>query len=154
LVIRDIVVLDLACVGVRAPRGQRETIEGVATVLDGDTIEVGGVRVRLEGLHCPEARERGGSAATSAMRGLTSGQHVSCSLTGERSYDRLIGTFYVGDGATLPLAKVSGHRLRSISVMAVPAIRLCSYWRRAWRMTKKPDTRRSIEAAARRRANG
>jgi endonuclease YncB( thermonuclease family) len=91
-------VLDLACVGVRAPRGQRETIEGVATVLDGDTIEVGGVRVRLEGLHCPEARERGGSAATSAMRGLTSGQHVSCSLTGERSYDRLIGTFYVGDG--------------------------------------------------------
>jgi endonuclease YncB( thermonuclease family) len=31
------------------------------------------------------------------MRGLTRGQNVSCSLTGERSYDRTIGTCYVGD---------------------------------------------------------
>jgi hypothetical protein len=51
----------------------------------------------LQGLHCPEAGEAGGSAATSAMRGLTRGQHVTCSLTGERSYDRMIGTCYVGD---------------------------------------------------------
>jgi hypothetical protein len=60
-------------------------VTGRAHVLDGDTIEVGGVRVRLEGLHCPEAGERGGSAATSAMRGLTSGHYVSCSLTGQRT---------------------------------------------------------------------
>jgi hypothetical protein len=46
-------------------------VTGRAHVLDGDTIEVGGVRVRLQGLHCPEAGEPGGSAATSAMRGLT-----------------------------------------------------------------------------------
>jgi endonuclease YncB( thermonuclease family) len=72
-------------------------VSGRAHVLDGDTIEVGGVRVRLEGLHCPEAGEPGGSAATSAMRGVARGQHISCSLTGERSYDRMIGTCYVGD---------------------------------------------------------
>ena len=38
--IRDILEQDLACVGVRAPRGERETIEGVATVLDADTFQV------------------------------------------------------------------------------------------------------------------
>jgi endonuclease YncB( thermonuclease family) len=53
--------------------------------------------VRLEGLHCPEGNEPGGSVATSAMRGLTSGHHVSCSLTGRRSHERMIGTCYVGD---------------------------------------------------------
>jgi endonuclease YncB( thermonuclease family) len=80
-----------------ASGAQANTISGRAHVLDGDTIEVGGVRVRLEGLHCPEGNEPGGSVATSAMRGLTRGQHVSCSLTGERSYNRMIGTCYVGD---------------------------------------------------------
>ncbi len=72
-------------------------VSGRARVLDGDTIEVSGVRVRLQGLHCPEAGEPGGGAATNAMRGLTRGQHVTCSLTGERSYDRIIGTWHVGD---------------------------------------------------------
>ena len=32
--IRDILEHGLACVGVRAPRGQRDMIEGVASVLD------------------------------------------------------------------------------------------------------------------------
>jgi hypothetical protein len=31
------------------------------------------------------------------MRGLTRGQHVTCSLTGEHSYDRMVGTCHVGD---------------------------------------------------------
>jgi endonuclease YncB( thermonuclease family) len=84
-------------------------VTGRAHVLDGDTIEVGGVRVRLQGLHCPETGEPGGSAATSAMRGLTRGQHVSCSLTGERSYDRMIGTCYVGD--TDLTAAIIRHRV-------------------------------------------
>jgi len=35
--IREILEQDLASFGVRAPRGERETIEGVATVLDADT---------------------------------------------------------------------------------------------------------------------
>ena len=64
---------------------------------DGDTIEVGGVAVRLQGLHCPEAGERGGSAATTAMRRLIDSDRVTCSLTGERTHDRIVGTCKVGD---------------------------------------------------------
>jgi endonuclease YncB( thermonuclease family) len=84
-----------------SPAGQQRVVStdvsGWAYVRDGDTIAVSGVRVRLEGLHCPEAGDPGGSAATSAMRGLTGGQHVTCSLTGERTYDRIVGTCHVGD---------------------------------------------------------
>jgi endonuclease YncB( thermonuclease family) len=77
--------------------GGRSEVSGRAYVLDGDTIEVGGVRVRLQGLHCPEAGEPGGSAATSAMQRMTRGDTVRCTLTGERSYDRIVGTCYVAD---------------------------------------------------------
>jgi endonuclease YncB( thermonuclease family) len=70
-------VLALALALAVASSAQAQTVSGSARVLDGDTIEVGGVRVRLEGLHCPESGERGGSAATSAMRGLTRWQHVT-----------------------------------------------------------------------------
>jgi endonuclease YncB( thermonuclease family) len=51
--IRDILEQDLACVGVRDHAASARPSR-VRHVLDGDTIEVGGVRVRLEGLHCPE----------------------------------------------------------------------------------------------------
>ena len=51
-----------------AQRVASADVSGRAHVLDGDTIEVGGVSERLEGLHCPEASERGGSAASRAMR--------------------------------------------------------------------------------------
>ena len=43
--IRDILEWDLACVGVRAPRGQCEMIGGVAIVLDADTLQVAGERL-------------------------------------------------------------------------------------------------------------
>ena len=70
---------------------------GRARIRDGDTIEVGGVPVRLQGLHCPEMREPGGDAATSAMQRLTRGNDIRCTLTGERTYDRIVGSCHVGD---------------------------------------------------------
>jgi hypothetical protein len=52
--IRDILEQDLACVGVRVPAGARERIEGVATVLDGDALEINGTRIRLIGIDALE----------------------------------------------------------------------------------------------------
>ena len=72
-------------------------VTGPARVRDGDTIVVGGVPVRLQGLHCPEHDEPGGYAATGAMQRLTRGNDISCTLTGERTYDRIVGTCHVGD---------------------------------------------------------
>ena len=69
-------------------------VTGSVHVRDGDTIVVSGVPVRLQGLHCPENGEPGGADATAAMRSLTSGNTVQCSLTGERTYDRIVGTCF------------------------------------------------------------
>ena len=64
-------------------------------VRDGDTVEVGGVAVRLNGLHAPELDEAGGPEAAAFMVELVMGQDVTCDLTGERSHDRLIGVCFL-----------------------------------------------------------
>ena len=78
----------------RCPCGSAVGI--VTHVRDGDTIEVGGLPVRLEGLAAPELDAPGGEEATEAMHMLVDGQEVRCELTGERSGDRCIGTCYLG----------------------------------------------------------
>lgn len=71
------------------------TITGDVThVRDGDTIEIGAVAIRLNGVSAPERDERYGSDATAFMRDLVLGKEISCVLNGERSYDRYIGTCF------------------------------------------------------------
>lgn len=64
-------------------------------VRDGDTIEVGGVAIRLQGLHAPELDETDGPEAAAFMAELDMGQDVTCDLTGERSHDELIGVCFL-----------------------------------------------------------
>jgi endonuclease YncB( thermonuclease family) len=52
--------------------------------IDGDTIEIGAVPVRLKGIAAPERNEPGGAEATEAMRRLIGDREVRCALTGER----------------------------------------------------------------------
>ena len=83
--------------GAEAREGRQ--ITGVAThIRDGDTIEVDGVPIRLNGLHAPELREPGGREARAWMVEHTRGQQIVCRLNGERSYDRLIGVCENRDG--------------------------------------------------------
>lgn len=77
-----------------APLGSRVT--GPVRVRDGDTIVVGGVPVRLGGLHCPENGEAIGRQATARMRDLVALGPVSCTLSGERTHDRAVGRCAVG----------------------------------------------------------
>lgn len=69
---------------------------GPARVVDGDTIVVAGTKVRLEGLHAPELDEHLGRPAQAFVRDLLAGATVRCKLTGERTYDRMVGRCLVG----------------------------------------------------------
>lgn len=85
-------------------------LEGRVThVRDVDTIEVGGVAIRLQGLNGPELNERGGMAAQRWMRDLVQGRAVECELTGERNADRLIGVCYLGSADIARMAVAAGH---------------------------------------------
>jgi endonuclease YncB( thermonuclease family) len=62
----------------------------VTDVRDGDTIEVGGIAVRLAALDCPErGTQKGDIAARIAQQFL--GSETTCELTGAKTYDRLVG---------------------------------------------------------------
>jgi endonuclease YncB( thermonuclease family) len=84
-----------------AGRCQRGALVGEMThVRDGDTVEVAGMPVRLQGLAAPERDQRGGPEATAAMRALVSGRELRCELMGECNRDRCIGTCYL-EGADI-----------------------------------------------------
>jgi micrococcal nuclease len=75
-----------------------QTVRGPARVVDGDTIKVGSVVVRLKGIAAPERAEPGGAEATDAMRRLVGSREVQCELTGERTHGREVG--YCSAGGT------------------------------------------------------
>lgn len=70
------------------------TVSGQALVLDGDTIMVEGIRVRLIGIDAEELIEPHGLDAKRHMQVLVNGSTIICKLTGERSYERYIGRCY------------------------------------------------------------
>ena len=84
-----------------AAAGTADAIEGRAIVIDGDTITVGDVHVRLEGIDAPELAQRCGRRACGAeaadyLRDLIAGAQVQCESIGRDDYDREIATCRVG----------------------------------------------------------
>lgn len=82
-------------------------LTGHARTIDGDTIEIGAVPVRLKGIAAPERGEPGGAEATDAMRRLIGNKEVRCELTGERTHRRAVG-YCSADGIDLNGAMVRG----------------------------------------------
>lgn len=66
------------------------TITGRAYVIDGDTIVVRGIKVRLKAIDAPELNMYGGLKSKWHLVRLTKGKSVTCAFTGELSYDRLV----------------------------------------------------------------
>ena len=80
---------------------QPEVIEArVSKVLDGDTFTLSGYsrRVRVWGLDAPEWNRPGGSAATTAMRGMIAGQTLQCRIRDMDRYGRYVGQCFLPDG--------------------------------------------------------
>lgn len=84
-----------------AVTGAGRPLEGAAVVVDGDTIEISGERVRLEGIDAPETAQTcttvGGETwncgleASEVLRALISNKSVSCDRVGQDKYGRTLG---------------------------------------------------------------
>ncbi|HML92938.1 thermonuclease family protein [Methyloceanibacter sp.] len=87
-----------------------DTLRGKANIVDGDTIDIAGVPIRLDGIDAPEQRQTCtgpnsrtvacGELATKMLARMIGGATVTCVLRGTDSYRRLLGDCSV-DGASL-----------------------------------------------------
>lgn len=82
------------------------TLTGYAQAIDGDTLMLGGLRVRLEGIDTPEADQtcttaegaewRCGAAAHKALARLVANDPLSCEERGIDKYKRVLAVCHVG----------------------------------------------------------
>jgi endonuclease YncB( thermonuclease family) len=76
-------------------------IEGHAWVVDGDTIEIEGIPIRLFGIDAPEMDHPWGWMARVEMILLCDGRMVRCIPDGSTSHDRLVARCFLPDGRDL-----------------------------------------------------
>lgn len=103
------------------PRAPGEPVSGRARVVDGDSLEIAGVRIRLAGIDAPErtqdcrdadgATYACGEAAARALAALVAGRSVSCTPDDVDRYNRDVAVCSAG-GRDLAEALVrEGHAL-------------------------------------------
>lgn len=84
---------------------QSQTVSGIVSVVDGDTIEMHGERIRLGGFDAPESGARCGRAnvyslAANALADRIASRTVACTVTGRDAYGRTTANCSV-DGVDL-----------------------------------------------------
>lgn len=78
-----------------------EIIKSTCHVIDGDTIVLGKLRIRIAGIDAPELDHPWGQKSKWAMVQLCKGQVITAHVTEEMSYDRVVATCYLPDGRDL-----------------------------------------------------
>jgi len=121
------VLLIVGLLGVFAAHADPTTLTGTVTkVRDGDTIEVGKIPIRLNGVSAPELNEPLGPMSKAFMTELVMGKRVRCELDGSKTHDRFVGICYldeqdigatvIGTGLALDCPKFSGGRYAEYEV--------------------------------------
>lgn len=121
------IAVSLLCIDTTS--AQPPTLEGITTkVRDGDTIEVGRIPIRLNGISAPEMGEPLGPQSKAFMVSLVFGKRVRCELNGEKTHDRYVGICYLGDrdigaavieaGFALDCPRYSGGRYKAVETLA------------------------------------
>ncbi|MBI1360815.1 MAG: thermonuclease family protein [Alphaproteobacteria bacterium] len=108
-------------------------VAGNASVIDADTIDIHGERIRLAGVDAPESRQqclnasgklwRCGQIAANALHVWINNNPVTCSIEGEDKYHRQIGTCSVRGASMQTWLVTNGYALayRTYSTAYVPA---------------------------------
>ena len=117
----------------RRPISPVEILGSVPRIVDADTLEVAGQRVRLQGIDAPESaqscrqadgpRYPCGDHATQALRTRIGTEAITCTIEGRDRYGRGLGTCYTTDGGNVNAWLVQqGHALayRRYSTEYVP----------------------------------
>lgn len=76
-------------------------VRGPAWVVDGDTLDIQGIRIRLAGIDAPELDHPYGKNAKWALVNLCKGQDVRAVFDGKLSHERTVATCYLADGRDL-----------------------------------------------------
>jgi endonuclease YncB( thermonuclease family) len=93
-----------------------EPFSGKAHVIDGDTIKVRGLKVRLAGVNAPELDMPYGQKAKWEMVSICKGKTVRVVPNGETSYDRIVATCYVDGNVDIGAELIRRGLARDIPV--------------------------------------
>ena len=113
-----------------APPQAETELRGPCWVIDGDTIEINSVRIRLAGIDAPELDHPWGQQSKWALVQLCKGQTVTARIKPELSYDRVVAECILDDGRDLAAelvrcglaldwAKFSGGKYRHLEPSGV-----------------------------------
>lgn len=100
--------------GMHMSASAASALEGIARVIDGDTLELSGERVRLWGVDAPERSQtcrlaaqtwRCGKSAAEALGRLVEGSTIRCEPRGSDRYQRVVAVCMVG-GSDIAAAMV------------------------------------------------
>lgn len=75
-----------------------ERLRGQCYVVDGDTVTIGKINIRLAGIDAPEMDHPYGKQAKWALYQMTKGQIIRVEMADHLSFDRNVATCYLPDG--------------------------------------------------------
>lgn len=85
----------------RPANAQGQIIAGPAWTIDGDTIVIGGIHIRLQGLDAEELSMAHGQESKAAMVDIVGDQIITCKPDGTRSYERVVASCFLPDGTDI-----------------------------------------------------